>query len=58
MTIFLGMGLFIILYLMGGMGAGDVKLIGAVGSMLGPYMVLTAVLCTALIGGICALVSP
>ena len=52
------MGLFIILYLMGGMGAGDVKLIGAVGSMLGPYMVLTAVLCTALIGGICALVSP
>ena len=49
------MGLFVILYLMGGMGAGDVKLMGAVGSMLGPHMVLTAALYTVLMGGIYAL---
>ena len=49
------MGLFIILYLMGGMGAGDVKLMGAVGSILGPHMVFMAALCTALAGGIYAL---
>jgi prepilin peptidase CpaA len=53
--LFLGMGLFIILYCMGGMGAGDVKLMGAVWSMLGPHMVLTAALCTTVVGGIYAL---
>jgi prepilin peptidase CpaA len=51
----LGIGLFIVLYLMGGMAAGDVKLMGAVGSMLGPQMVFAAALCTALAGGIYAL---
>ena len=51
----LGAGLFIVLYIMGGMGAGDVKLMGAVGSMLGPQMVLLAALYTALSGGIYAL---
>ena len=49
------MGLFIIFYLRGGMGAGDVKLMGAVGSMLGPSMVLMAALCTVLTGGVYAL---
>jgi prepilin peptidase CpaA len=53
--LFLGMGLFIIFYLMGSMGAGDVKLMGAVGSMLGPHMVFMAALCTVLMGGIYAL---
>jgi prepilin peptidase CpaA len=53
--LFLGMGVFIIFYLMGGMGAGDVKLMAAVGSMIGPRMVVTAALCTALAGGIYAL---
>lgn len=51
----LGMGLFIIFYMTGGMGAGDVKLMGAVGAMLGPQMVLMAALCTAIAGGIYAL---
>jgi len=51
----LGTGLFIVLYIMGGMGAGDVKLMGAVGSMLGPQMVLLAALYTAISGGIYAL---
>lgn len=51
----LGMGLFIVLYMLGGMGAGDVKLMGAVGTMLGPQMVLWAALYTALAGGIYAI---
>ena len=51
----LGGVLFIILYALGGMGAGDVKFMGAVGSMLGPQMVLWAALYTAIIGGIYAL---
>ena len=52
----LGMGLFIVLYLFGGMGAGDVKLMGAVGAMLGPQMVLMAAFYTALAGGVYAIV--
>jgi prepilin peptidase CpaA len=51
----LGVGLFIVLYIIGGMGAGDVKLMGAVGAMLGPQMVLWAAFYTALAGGIYAL---
>ena len=50
----LGMGLFIVLYMLGGMGAGDVKLMGTVGAMLGPQMVLWAALYTAIAGGIYA----
>ena len=50
----LGIGLFIFLYAMGGMGAGDVKLMGAVGAMLGPKMVLWAGFYTAFLGGIYA----
>lgn len=51
-----GMGLLITLYLLGGMGAGDVKLMGAVGSLLGPKGVVTAFLGTALFGGVYAIV--
>jgi len=43
-------------YLRGGMGAGDAKLLGAVGGLLGPKGVFTAFLFTALVGGIYALV--
>ncbi len=51
----LGISLFIIIYILGGMGAGDVKLMGAVGATLGPQMVLWAAFYTAIIGGIYAL---
>ena len=51
----LGIGLFIVLYIMGGMGAGDVKLMGAVGAMLGPQMVLWAAFYTAIAGGVYAI---
>lgn len=51
----LGLALFMIPYLMGGMGAGDVKLIAALGAMLGPRAIANICLFTALAGGIYAL---
>ncbi len=54
----IGLGIAILLpfYLLGGMGAGDAKLLGAIGGLLGPHGVFTAFLFTALVGGIYALV--
>jgi prepilin peptidase CpaA len=52
----LGIGLFIIPYLMGGMGAGDTKLVGAIGAIIGPKGVLIASLFIAVTGGVYALV--
>lgn len=49
-----GMALLIVFYAFGGMGAGDVKLMGAVGSFIGPKMVLWTAFYTAMIGGIYA----
>jgi len=50
----LGVSLLIVFYFLGGMGAGDVKLLGAVGALIGPKGVFTAFLFTALIGGLYA----
>ena len=52
----LGITIFIIPYLMGGMGAGDAKLMGGVGAVLGPKGVFIAALFTAIIGGVYALI--
>ena len=52
----LGIAVFFIPYLMGGMGAGDAKLMGAAGSIIGPKGVFLAFLFTAIAGGIYALV--
>jgi prepilin peptidase CpaA len=52
----LGLGLFIILYVCGWMGAGDVKLLAAVGSFLGPAQTVSAAMVIALAGGMVALV--
>jgi prepilin peptidase CpaA len=52
----LGLAILIIPYFIGGMGAGDAKLLGAVGGILGPGGVFTAFLFTALVGGIYAVV--
>jgi len=49
-----GTGLWIVPFLMGGMGAGDAKLMGAVGCILGPKGVLAASVLTALFGGVYA----
>ncbi len=52
----LGIILFIIPYMMGVMGAGDAKLMGAVGSILGAEGVFMASVCTAIIGGLYAVI--
>ena len=49
-----GFFLLFFFYLLGGMGAGDVKLLTAVGSLLGPRLVFYAFMWTALAGGILA----
>lgn len=51
-----GIGLLIIPYMLGGMGAGDAKLMGAVGAILGSKSVFTAFLLAALVGGIYAVI--
>jgi prepilin peptidase CpaA len=52
----LGIALFVIPYIKGGMGAGDTKLMGAVGAVLGARGVLLASLFTILVGGVYALI--
>lgn len=47
-----GIGLLIVPYLMRGMGAGDVKMMGAVGSFLGAKATLEVFLLVAILGGI------
>jgi prepilin peptidase CpaA len=47
----LGIGLLILPYIMGGMGAGDVKALGALGALIGPYDLLQVFVYTGLYGG-------
>lgn len=49
-----GGGLFLPFYLARGMGAGDVKLMAAVGAFLGPYHIIAAAITVALVGGVIA----
>jgi len=53
----LGLGLFLTLYGVGWMGAGDVKLYAAVGSFLGPFQTLSAAVLIALAGGVLAILT-
>jgi len=50
-----GMAVFLLPFLMGGMGGGDVKLMGAIGALKGTWFVLETALFTALYGGLMAL---
>jgi len=50
-----GMGLFIGLYVLGGMGAGDVKLMGAVGAFTGPLAALQIAVLGCIAGGALAI---
>ena len=50
----LGLGIFIALYIAGGMGAGDVKLFSAVGALVGPQALIVVFVFTGLLGGITA----
>jgi prepilin peptidase CpaA len=50
-----GFGVFLIFYLLGGMGGGDIKLMTGFGALLGAGRLLEAALWTAAIGGLLAL---
>lgn len=52
----LGLALMLPGYGLGATGAGDVKLMAAVGAIVGPTLVVTAFLCTAIAGGVLAVV--
>jgi prepilin peptidase CpaA len=50
-----GAGVFLVFYLLGGMGGGDVKLMAGFGALLGPKQLFVAALWTAGCGGLMAL---
>lgn len=52
----LGFGLLVVFYAAGGVGAGDVKLLAAIGAWLGPYLTYQVFVASALFGGVYALV--
>ena len=52
----LGFGLFYILYLFGWVGGGDVKLMGAIGSLKGVVFLVNVIVYTSILGGLIALV--
>lgn len=52
----LGMGLLVFPFFAGGIGAGDVKLMGVIGILKGPVFVFQAFLATAVAGGIIAVI--
>lgn len=49
-----GLALLMPLYAIGGMGAGDVKLLAGVGAWVGPVLTLGAFVSTAIVGGVLA----
>jgi len=51
----IGFAVFLVFYLMGGMGGGDVKLMSGFGALLGSSRILTAALVAAISGGLIAL---
>ena len=52
----LGVAFFFLPFALGGMGGGDVKLVGALGAWLGPALTVWVALYTGIAGGILALV--
>jgi prepilin peptidase CpaA len=49
-----GFAVFLVFYLLGGMGAGDIKLMTGFGALLGPGQLLSAAIWTGAVGGILA----
>jgi len=54
--LFIGMALLYLPYAAGGMGAGDVKLLGAIGAIKGPWFAFMTFLAMAIIGGVMAVI--
>jgi prepilin peptidase CpaA len=52
-----GLGVFFIIYLAGGIGAGDVKLMAAIGALVGVYGVVSCAWLAMVIGGVYAVVA-
>jgi prepilin peptidase CpaA len=50
----LGMAVFLVFFLLGGMGGGDVKLMAAFGACLGPRQILIGALMAAILGAVWA----
>ena len=50
-----GLGLFFLIYLAGGIGAGDVKLMAAIGAFVGLYGVLSCAWLAIIVGGVYAI---
>lgn len=51
-----GVAIFIPVFALGGMGAGDVKLLGAIGALLGPRAAVWVCLFTGVAGGVMAVI--
>jgi len=51
-----GMAIFLLPFLLGGIGGGDVKMMGAIGALKGTFFVLETALMTAVYGGMMALI--
>src|SRR5262249_330800 len=51
----IGFGVFLVFYLLGGMGGGDVKLMAGFGALLGDGKILPAALLAAISGGLMAM---
>jgi prepilin peptidase CpaA len=52
----LGIGLLLPFYVLGAIGAGDVKLLGGIGAILGPQALISVAIYGALVGGLVSLV--
>lgn len=52
----IGFAVFLIFFLLGGMGGGDIKLMAAFGAILGKRQIVTAAVMAALVGGVMALI--
>ena len=52
----IGFAVFLIFFLLGGMGGGDIKLMAAFGAILGQRQIVTAAVMAALVGGVMALI--
>lgn len=51
----IGFVVFLVFFLMGGMGGGDIKLMAGFGAILGSKLIVVAAMMTALVGGLMAL---